>query len=272
MQVTFSVSDAWIDEAFQQMDSWSNSLGAEEISPGVAFQLLGLLMHGSLSGPEHFLRNVLELGRRVAMEGLLQRLVEVAEARTSPDLLRKISLLTGSGAKTRSHGIRITTVDAFSEGFLPPDASRAWKATCRLFERRHQRVGGRRSIGFALASYLVLLTIHPLVDGNGRTARALFAADCVANGLGAWPMLSLMLMQQDQNRLFHLAARCARQGDFGMLVSCYEQADRQARRYFGACLREMYAREGDDCRQHSLALELRERLELMLVGGAGAAI
>lgn len=269
-QATFSAADGWIDAAFQEMEAWPWTIDRDETTSGVALMFLGLVMHGSLNGPKEFLENFAKLRCNASSGALMPRLVSISEARSLSGLLKEICSVTAFEAKIRSQGIRITGRDVFSQGFLPPNASRARLATLRLFEQRRSGPLGRRSLGFALASYLVLLTIHPLADGNGRTARAMFAADCAVAGLGFWPVLGLLLMRQERGRLFHLAARCARQGDFTMFASCYEQAEQQARRYFGACLEGLCALEDGD-QFHPLALTLRERLALLLANGPSMA-
>lgn len=87
---------------------------------------------------------------------------------------------------------------------------------------------------FAYAAFFALLTVHPFADGNGRTARMLYAALPHARGADS-PLLTLALPLSfaEGGRRFHQAALLARSGHFHELRANFLDEVKLANDQFG---------------------------------------
>lgn len=234
MEITFTCSGQWIADAFSQLHlSCDVPLRGDVTCPLPV--VTALLMHDSFDHSEAFERN-LERHEWLHAQGMLEpALGRAVSACTLGQLSTALETINCMRPVQRMHGIGIATQNSYSRRFRGPPAVEAIRASVRLFNVR-RRHAERSGIERALATYLVLLSIHPFVDGNGRTGRMLFAADVLAHDRDAAPrlMLGLILLHRGRGRLFHLAAMCARAGDFSMLATCYSEALSSADRFLPA--------------------------------------
>jgi len=138
----------------------------------------------------------------------------------------------------RKSGMRLRGANPLTAAFAPPRAD----AVPRLLRCVHADTG--RAFGIAenhadtalallvYAEFFAFLSIHPLPDGNGRTARWLYAARLWnAHLLDASLLLALPLSFARQGARFHLAAQLARSGQFADLFCNWQDAVDQARSY-----------------------------------------
>lgn len=188
--------------------------------------LLALLHHDSLASFEAYRTVVASLQQRHAGAGLQRKLLDVASSTNLATLARQAAPLCGLHAALRRGDIAIHTDNPLTRDFLPPLAARVTLAAKMFFEFR-QAGAHTPSAAARIASYLILLTLHPYRDGNGRTARLLFAADTAAAAAPATDLLGLVWLHGQRGARFHLAAKCARAGDFGMLFVLYAESVEQ---------------------------------------------
>lgn len=223
----FRCSDAWIDGAFAQLLDWEPKAQPRTFDARAQPWMAAFLVHDSFNGVDDYLENVARF-RRLAASGRLGRSLEATHRAASfRELKKSLEALTGLSAFAHLGGMRINTANPFSRGFLPPHPNQAQRAMRCLIERRRElSATGRLSIGGALASYIVFLTIHLLSDGNGRSARMMFAADCLATvpEISAQRIMGLVMLHQQRGTSFHLAVACARAGDMSMIATCFECA------------------------------------------------
>lgn len=144
----------------------------------------------------------------------------------------------GIRVRLRDTGSRLRGANPLTAAFAPPNA----REVPTLLRELHARVrrwptAGSSCVGEALAmlayaEFFAFLSIHPFPDGNGRTARWLYA-NRIHNGASPEPMLILALpisFAQNGTR-FHLAAQLARAGTFDELFNNWRAAVAQARDY-----------------------------------------
>jgi len=240
MEIPFTCCDEWVNAAFVGLQSCRDIPVRRDI-PDPLPRATALLLHDSFHGLEVFEANLARQARMQSKGTLEKALGAAFAARTLRKLGKALAPVTGLSPAQRMQGIGIRTRNPHSQRFRAPTAAEAGRAAGRLFEVR-RRLLGQYGIGAALASYLVLLSIHPFADGNGRTARMLFAADVNAldREAAAHVLLGLVLLHRGRSQLFHLSALCARAGDFTMLATCYAEAMVLA----GGLLPTLYADRG----------------------------
>ncbi|MDP1696342.1 MAG: Fic family protein [Xanthomonadaceae bacterium] len=213
------ISNDWIDAALAAGDRASAAFSPAPFlscaEPGVFSVLSLLLRHGVIAGG-------------VARESLVSAMVcnpEVGVSASPPNtlagVLRFASQAAGWPVRLRSAGVRLRTDNPFTQRFKPPLAAdvpnlvRHWlDSTTRVFVNNDDALHARVP-WLAYAEFFTLLSIHPFADGNGRTARALYAARLAANRHAApeW-VLALALSYGENAARFHLAAQLAREGEF----------------------------------------------------------
>ena len=236
--VHFSTRPEWMAAAFAQAGAWEgvHQASAASCSDALWPWLIGLLHHDSLVNFTTYRGNVSALAARHAADRLRPRMIALSAATDFATLARESAALSGLHPTLRRADIAIHTENRFTRDFLPVPAERLAPAAQALFNLR--RAGLHAPHGAArIASYLILLTLHPYRDGNGRTARLLFAADTwVATG-SPLELLALAWLHGHRNAHFHLAAKCARAGDFDMLFGLHAESSVQACRCLDTHLR-----------------------------------
>lgn len=227
MDSGFICSDRWIDSTFEQLRNWQPKKTIRRFDATAQSWMTAFLVHDSFNSLDTYLSNVARFRRLDDSGRLIQRFRAAHDAVRFRELKKALEALTGFSTVAHHGGMRINTVNAFSREFKPPHPCEAERAVRRLMLRRRELVAvGQLSLGGALASYIVFLTIHLLSDGNGRSARMLFASDCLVTAPGdfAHNIMALMMLHQMRGTSFHLAAACARAGDLSMLAECFEGA------------------------------------------------
>ena len=227
----YSTSPKWIKNCFEFLSKELTGVTELARDSGVrddadapewtASWILALLMHGSHCA-DTFVENHARLISTTTKKGLFEHLHEISEARKPADMLRAAKPLSGLQGSVRRSTSRIVTRSFYSTNFLPPKAERIPGSLSVIFDLRSRLLHFNDVTGPSLATYLTFLTVHPLVDGNGRTARLLFAADVLSkNRRNHFLVLALLFMHSNRSQLFHLSARCARDGGFEMIASCF---------------------------------------------------
>lgn len=236
-------------DAFAQAGTWcSGRPHPEAVSGSDAMWpwLIGLLHHDSLASFAAYHAGVSALASRHDGNGLRSRMAGISAAANIATLARECAPLSGLHPVLRRGDIAVHTDNLFTRGFLPIPAERMAVAVQSFFGFRQ---AGLHAINAAarVASYLILLTLHPYRDGNGRTARLLFAADTWTAAAPPLDLLGLAWLHGQRNARFHLAAKCARAGDFDMLFALYAESWGQAWQILGVSLRALDAalRSGD---------------------------
>jgi hypothetical protein len=240
--VHFSTRPEWMAAAFAQAHAWEGvrQAAAASCCDAVWPWLMGLLHHDSLVDFATYRGNVSTLAARHAADSLRPRMIALSAATGIATLARESAGLSGLHPSPRRADIAIHTENRFTRDFLPIPAERLASAVQALFNLRqaglHAPHGAAR-----VASYLILLTLHPYRDGNGRTARLLFAADTWAATGSPLELLGLAWLHGQRNARFHLAAKCARAGDFNMLFGLHADASAQACQVLAEPLRDLDA-------------------------------
>ncbi len=189
--------------------------------------VIGLLGHGAMESFDDYLAFVRKAGAGAAEDFWISRHLAAPDRRSCSAYIQSLARVAGVRAAMRSSGVRVRSENRFSANFLPPSASEANRAMRRLFAMHVQdRAGCKPALSQSLTFYMLFLTIHPLLDGNGRIARLAFASDRIL--ADPWrathEILALLYLHRDRGRLFHLAAKCMRAGDVGMLISCMNES------------------------------------------------
>lgn len=188
-------------------------------------------------------------------------------------LARLASQHAGIALAVRSGGIRLRTENVFTERFTPPPAADV-PALLRVLDRRSTSLYRTHAAAplFAMPSLaygemFALLAIHPLLDGNGRTARWLYTARLWQAGMTD-PYLALAIPMSfvGNGSRFHLAAQLARSGEFGDLYANFTDAVVAAETWFAgsvANLREAFARR-DIATLHATLEDVRVTLRMLM--------
>lgn len=145
---------------------------------------------------------------------------------TVRDFLADSKKIAGPLAAIRTGSVRIATADILTSQFKPPLASDVPKVLPILLKLAHDDLSTARTpsevLMAAFVSYQCLLTLHPLVDGNGRVSRLRYAADLHRSGLvSPIPLITLHLMLRNGGGRYHAAAWSARASDYQMLLELF---------------------------------------------------
>lgn len=217
-----------MSDAFAQATAWSPGQAEPRIGSDALWPwLIALLHHDSLASFDAYHVGVASLASRYGGAGLRSRMARISAADSVTRLARESSAVSGFHPVVRRGAIVVHTENPFTRDFLPVSAERLVPATRMLFGLR--RAGLHRDNAAArIASYFILLTLHPYRDGNGRTARLLFAADTWAADAPALDLLGLAWLHGQRSTRFHLAAKCARAGSLDMLFALHAECAAQA--------------------------------------------
>lgn len=220
----FSASSAWIASVFSDLSELTSERKCQLFDGAAIPWIVALSMHGSGDSAAAYVLNCRQLLNRFSTEEeLTNALTGVRQAVTVNSWVERAGRLTGEKCLVRNGFSRVLTSNQYSRDYLPPHAERARAACVEIFTMRGKcSSSGGSHVAMALATYIALLTVHPLVDGNGRTARALFVADATGKKRGVSSFaLATVLLRRKRSAEFHLSAKCARAGDFFMLAECF---------------------------------------------------
>jgi len=222
--------------------------------------------HDALSSFANYQQILDSLQARYDDPGLATKLRGVAESSSIAELIKRAYPITGHRGSVRTGDVVITTPNALSAGFLPPDKKNADRAIKDFFARRSEiatEVGPRAGVSVRACSYILLLTIHILKDGNGRLARLLYAADCATASADPYEILALGLLHRERGRSFHVAARSAREGNLSMLLACLRDASKQVEDRMSTSLRTLESAldAGDNVSAAATSMELHKFMQ-----------
>ncbi len=192
----------------------------------------------------------------------------------SAALSRVATTACGAPMRIRTGAMRLAAANPFAASFVPPAPGnlpkllQALDAIATKAWRRAAVAGEDALRQLAYTEYFALLAIHPLPDGNGRTARAVYASRLWHAGLCDERMLLAIPMTfSGRGTRFHLAAQLARTHAFADLFANWRDALRATERAFATpitALRTAVAR--DDLTAAVGALEsMRQTLIIMTV-------
>jgi len=225
--------EAWgiVRPAFIPCSSWMEALFdriPQETVPvnrlsdgGLRFAAVSLLLrHEALSSRESLTLSAATLESRASELDCIFACLEHGWPK-GLFLAAKLSGVGKPGFRTQ----RVRVVGGFSpliNRFEPPKPDEVWPA-CRELRRHLMLVGSRApSIERALLGSMVLLTVHPFPDGNGRMARHLFASWLKRYGYTNPALLSAFARCFfDGARSLQLALSAMRLGDPTQVVDLY---------------------------------------------------
>lgn len=168
-------------------------------------------------------------------------------------LARVATTACGAPMRIRTGAMRLVAANPFAASFVPPapgDLPKLLQALDVIAAKAWRRatVTGEDALRqLAYTEYFALLAIHPLPDGNGRTARAVYASRLWNAGLCDERMLLAIPMTfSGRGARFHLAAQLARSRTFADLFANWRDALQATERAFAvpiAALRAAVARD-----------------------------
>ena len=241
--VQFTANRQWIEAAFQQATDLGGACKGEASRKWNSCipWVLALFQHDSMDSLQRYHSNVVQIKKLKDCLPSLDMLMQMSRATSLGDFSKQCRPLVQQRLRIRSNSIVVRSPNALSNGFLPPPAGGIASSAAALFRARTRSGDLPYSWRVRLASYLILLTIHPFEDGNGRAARLLFAADTLSNDGPLEDLMALILLHANASTAFHVAAKCARLGDFCMLFTCFEEMRLRAHALFGNSFAELEA-------------------------------
>lgn len=263
MRVSFSASDAWLRDCLAQSEGFVVPSG--DAQNAKLFDLLVPLYDHGGADPRSNTQYISRIHQLLSGDDST-RARDIFPCMTLPEFLRSAEKAIGFRPSMRNTAIVIDTANAFTQHFLPPGAQRAKAAAHFLLKISYARLSGRRDVGAALTTYFLFLTIHPLLDGNGRTARRLFAS-CVADHEDSPVLvLALALLHQRSATNFHLACKIARLGDMSHLLDRFRESIASVHTIFGRNLEALNRALDATQYDHDLIidqlLQIRNRAQL----------
>lgn len=163
-------------------------------------------------------------------------------------LARMATKACGTPTRIRTGAMQLAGANPFVACFIPPAASdlprllQALDAATTLAWKQAASAGHDALRQVAYLEYFALLAIHPLPDGNGRTARAVYASRLWHAGLcDARLLLAIPMTFAGRGARFHLATQLARAGTFDDLLANWRDALVVTDRIFAAPLASLRA-------------------------------
>lgn len=241
-----AITPAWLRALFiaaHQADSDASAMSPTPNDPR-AFALVGLLhAHDAV----HRAVDAVAVARVLRHTELAREFPKVSGLASAP-LTNIASRACAVPMRVRTGGMRLAGTNPFVASFAPPAArdlasllqtldmlaTGAWRAAAPRDAHAQHRV--------AYAEYFALLAIHPLPDGNGRTARAVYASRLWHAGLcDARLLLAIPMSFSGRGNRFHLATQLARAGAFDDLFANWRDALMATDRLFAAPLASLHA-------------------------------
>ncbi|SFL26863.1 Fic family protein [Lysobacter sp. cf310] len=268
MRLPFTASREWMGGVFRTAGRYS--IHAPTVVPAPlarrAFELLlPICHHEGLSSGEHF-RAEVELVMNNSDAGLPRLLASAFPAADRKRFLRGCRRVSREALEFRTGHMLIHSDNALSVDFIPPAPSQVVKLLEELLGQSATGLAGATHSrpGVALATYFALLTLHPLADGNGRSARYYFAA-CVA-ALPEAPalLLALALMHSRRSAGFHLVAKLARLGDSEPFLDLFQASVDAVERTFSAELSSLAEGIADEAQAREALIQSLTAVQVRL--------
>lgn len=176
--------------------------------------LLPLLHHDSLHSESQYLREI-KLVISASDKSLPKLLASSFPCNNVRDFVKGSCRVSREKLRIRDRLVSIGTSNPFSFSYNPPRAQDAEDSLRYLLQALHRISASEKNqnIGLCVAVYLILLTIHPLRDGNGRSSRFYFASLTRSRLDSPALLLALALTHSGKSSSFHMACKIARLGD-----------------------------------------------------------
>lgn len=250
MQPNFTASNKWISDTLEASRHFVLPVIPEIPRPEWVFSLVAhFLQHSALESASLTEREIW-LVLKGDPQAFANKAVRYFPCHTVDALLQAASRAGDISARLRQSEVRLDSSNPFTAAYRPPPPKELRRAMGHLMQAG--RVEASRSsnssemVGAALGSYFTLLTIHPLRDGNGRTARACFLGSIAKlTSLSPLLILGLCLLHQERNSSFHLAASLARMGEPDAILQIFHSSIEQAASWFGDDLITLASTDGE---------------------------
>lgn len=178
----------------------------------------------------HHFVDTSDVGRLLRSPDLAREFLPV-NGLSSAVLARLATTACGAPMRIRTGAMRLAASNPFAASFVPPapgDLAKLLQALDVIAAKAWRRatiIGEDTLRQLAYAEYFALLAIHPLPDGNGRTARAVYASRLWCANLCDERMLLVIPMTfSGGGAHFHLAAQLARTRAFADLFANWRDA------------------------------------------------
>lgn len=261
----FSASSHWLAAVFDELERYQvDPLFPEQVdATSGAFGMVSLLLlHDGSNEFPSFLRSCADC--EMASRVVTKRLTCIRDA-TSLSAFQACldDRFLGVKLEKRQGAVRIQSTSLFTERFQPPSADRAAAAVRQILEKvallRGQQASKTSLALLAAIEYALFLTIHPFVDGNGRTARLVFASRVMfLDGAANLLLLALVHLHRSRGRAFHLCMQALRMGSPIMLLEEVRNSFRFVEKVWSNRLHQLSVLNDrdDECNVDALA-ELR---------------
>lgn len=185
---------------------------------------------------------------RVLANPLCDHAFDAVSGVAAAPLLGIASRACGKRTSIRRGAMRLAAVNPFARAFVPPQANAVPAlldsldaASRRAFASAKRGMDADALSTLAYTEYFALLAIHPLPDGNGRTARWVYAARLWHAGLAdPRSLLAIPLSFAGRGSRLHLAAQLARAGEFADLFANWRDARARADLLFSPLLATLH--------------------------------
>ena len=272
MHPNFSASNQWISDTLEACRSFELPvLSAVHESDWLLPLLIHFVQHDALK-PNSPSEGELEMVLKGDPKCFAHKVSRFFPCYSLDALLNGASLAGCVPGRLRQTEVKLETWNQLTTAFRPPRPSELRRAMTHLMKEARCKVQRAttpsQKVGVALGTYFILLTIHPLKDGNGRTARANFVgAVAELSPISPLLLLGLCLLHQERSSAFHLAASLARMGETGALLEIFHSAVEQANRWLSDDLAVMSGLrvQGSNPSLHQilpLVLELKNKLSV----------
>lgn len=203
--------------------------------PGHIFDLLlPLLHHDGLHSESQYLREI-ELIRSGSDKSLPKLLVSSFPCSNVRDFVKGSCQVSREKLRMRDSLVSIGTSNPFSSSYTPPHTQGAQDSLGYLLKVSHRILTSEKIqyLGLCVAIYLMILTIHPLRDGNGRSARFYFASLIRTRLDSPSLLLALALTHSGKSSSFHMACKIARLGDIEPALTLFSASSMSVDSHFG---------------------------------------
>lgn len=223
-RVPFAVPSKWIESIF--LEAESIPIGATAGTHRGCFRAVSIILrHGALMSP----LGLEDLGAYLHSQSFaFERLSSLCGSRWLSSLPIGARIVEAPYSSLRDRGVRLRSQSALTRSFEAP-AAEVMRLELKKLQRELSKPT-RNPAARAFVLYFVLLTLHPLPDGNGRLARGYFAALLWSFGFfNPIYIIALARCFEGRGDAFQIAAHRARSGDHLAVLNHFKHAvDRSA--------------------------------------------